>query len=269
MSDAIVVRRLGKKFRRFHADRPRNLKHLFTRGFRNLRPLEEFWGLRNVTLAVGVGRMIGVIGHNGAGKSTLLRLIGGVGRPDEGTIAARGRIGALLDFGAGNHPDLTGRDNIMLSGIIAGLTRRQVLARFDSIVAFAELDGFIDNPLRTYSSGMQMRLGFSAAIHANPDILLIDEVLSVGDAAFQQKCLRAIREYKANGCAILLISHDITQIREMCDEVYWLDHGTVVAHGEPERVCAQYLAAMTPAGLCTPPDGQNHQAAPPVDVPAE
>lgn len=245
MPDLIVVQGLGKKFRRYHADRPRRLKHLFMRGLRNLRPIEEFWGLRNVNLDVGSGRMIGVIGHNGAGKSTLLRLIGGVGRPDEGSIVTRGRIGALLDLGAGSHPDLSGRDNIIVSGIIGGLTQRQVLAHFDSIVAFAEIEDFIDNPLRTYSSGMQMRLAFAVAVHTAPDILLIDEVLSVGDTAFQQKCLQAIREYKANGCAILLISHDITQIRDMCDEVYWLKGGTVVAQGKPESICGQYLDAMT------------------------
>lgn len=245
MPDLIAVQGLGKKFRRYHPNRPRKLKQVFTRGYRHLRPQDEFWGLRHVSLAVGVGRMLGVIGHNGAGKSTLLRLIGGVGRPDEGHITTRGRIGALLDLGAGSHPDLTGRDNIMLHGVIAGLTRRQVLSRFDSIVAFAELERFIDNPLRTYSSGMQMRLAFAVAAHTDPDILLIDEVLSVGDAAFQKKCLQAIREYKRNGCAILLISHEMNQIQELCDEVCWLHGGQVVACGEAEATCAQYMEAMT------------------------
>src|SRR5690606_20337840 len=158
MDQAILVRGVGKKFRRYQTDRPRRLKHLFLRGPRHLRPVVEFWGLRHVDLAVAPGRMVGVIGHNGAGKSTLLRLIGGVGRPDEGTVRAEGRIGALLELGAGTHPDLTGRDNVLLGGVIGGLTRQEVRARFDAIVAFAELERFIDNPLRTYSSGMQMRL---------------------------------------------------------------------------------------------------------------
>lgn len=243
MPDRIVVRGLGKRFRHYHPDRARKLKHLFTRGHHHLRPIDEFWGLRNVDLSIGVGRMVGVIGHNGAGKSTLVRLIGGVGRPDEGSIATFGRIGALLDLGAGSHPDLTGRDNVVLTGVIAGLTRREVLARFDSIVAFAGLEDFIDSPLRTYSSGMQMRLAFSVAVHTDRDILLIDEVLSVGDAAFQKKCLTAIEGYKRNGAAILLISHDLDQIR-LCDEVYWLKSGQVVARGEPDVLCAQYKQAM-------------------------
>ncbi|MFL6711433.1 MAG: ABC transporter ATP-binding protein [Sulfurifustis sp.] len=243
MPERIVVRGLGKRFRRYHPDRPRKLKQLFMRGHRHLRPIEEFWGLRHVDLAIGAGRMVGVIGHNGAGKSTLMRLIGGVGRPDEGSVATFGRVGALLNLGAGSHPDLTGRDNVVLTGVIAGLTRREVLARFDSIVAFAELEDFIDSPLRTYSSGMQMRLAFAVAVHTDPDILLIDEVLSVGDAAFQKKCLAAVDGYKRNGAAILLISHDLNQIR-LCDEVYWLKAGQVVAHGEPEAICTQYTQAM-------------------------
>lgn len=255
MQHAIVARDLGKKFRRYHADRPRKLKQLFLRGPRHLRPAEEFWGLRHVDLAVAPGRMVGVIGHNGAGKSTLLRLIGGVGRPDEGRVSAEGRIGALLELGAGTHPDLTGRDNVLLGGVLGGLTRREVKARFDAIVAFAELEDFIDNPMRTYSSGMQMRLAFAVAAHLDPDILLIDEVLSVGDAAFQQKCLGAIRRYKADGCAILLISHEMQQIRELCDEVYWLDHGRVAAHGPPEAVCAQYLDAMAQGTAPRPEQG--------------
>lgn len=248
MPERIRAHEVGKKFRRYHPDRPRKLKHLFTRGYHRLRPVEEFWGLRHVSVAIPPGRMTGVIGHNGAGKSTLLRLIGGVGRPDEGRIDTCGRIGALLDLGAGSHPDLTGRDNVMVGGVIAGLTRRQVRERFDAIVAFAELEDFIDNPLRTYSSGMQMRLAFAVAVHTEPDILLIDEVLSVGDAAFQHKCLEAIRAYKTNGCAILLISHDMNQIRELCDEALWLKDGEIVERGAPDAICERYLAAMARAG---------------------
>lgn len=245
MTGSIQVRGLCKQYRYYHSDRPSKLKQIFTRGVRSLAPAGEYWALWNIDLSVVAGRMVGVIGHNGAGKSTLLRLVGGVGRPTRGQITTRGRIGALLDLGAGCHPDLKGRDNVFLSGVIAGLTRREVARRFDAIVAFAELEEFIDNPWRTYSSGMQMRLAFSVAVHTSPDILLIDEVLSVGDAAFQQKCLNTIREYKANGCAILLISHELESIREMCDEVYWLKHGLLVGQGSPEDVCAQYIEDMT------------------------
>ena len=205
----------------------------------------DFWALREVSCSVAAGRTIGVIGNNGAGKSTLLRLIGGVGRPDEGSVQVHGRIGALLDLGVGFHPDLTGRENVFVSGVIAGLTRHEVAQRFDSIVAFAELQQSIDSPLRTYSSGMQMRLAFAVAIHTEPEILLIDEVLAVGDLAFQRKCLQRIAQFKAEGCTILLVSHDATLIQQLCDEVLWLRGGRLVAHGDPEVVVGQYVAEMT------------------------
>ncbi len=187
MRGTVVVQGLGKQFRRYHRDRPVTLKEAVVRGLRQMKPVEQFWALREVSCSVAAGRTIGVIGNNGAGKSTLLRLIGGVGRPDEGSVQVHGRIGALLDLGVGFHPDLTGRENVFVSGVIAGLTRHEVAQRFDSIVAFAELQQSIDSPLRTYSSGMQMRLAFAVAIHTEPEILLIDEVLAVGDLAFQRK----------------------------------------------------------------------------------
>jgi lipopolysaccharide transport system ATP-binding protein len=189
--------------------------------------------------------MVGVIGSNGAGKSTLLRLVGSVGQPDEGKVTVNGRIGALLDLGAGFHPDLTGRENVFISGVIAGLTRRQVAERFDSIVEFAELEEFIDNPLRTYSTGMKMRLAFAVAVHIDPDILLVDEVLAVGDMAFQQKCLDRIAQFKEAGCTILLVSHDVGMVRQLCDEVLWLRKGQVVAYGPAEIVTDQYTNEMS------------------------
>jgi lipopolysaccharide transport system ATP-binding protein len=188
--------------------------------------------------------MLGVIGANGAGKSTLLRLIGGVGRPDQGSVQAHGRIGALLDLGVGFHPELSGRENVFISGVIAGLTRREVAQRFASIVDFAELQRFIESPLRTYSTGMQMRLAFAVAVHTAPEILLIDEVLAVGDASFQRKCLECIAQFKAEGCAIILVSHDTTLIQQLCDEVLWLRAGRVAAQGDPEMVVGQYLDEM-------------------------
>jgi lipopolysaccharide transport system ATP-binding protein len=189
--------------------------------------------------------MVGVVGPNGAGKSTLLRLLGDVGRPDEGQVTVHGRIGALLDLGVGFHPDLTGRENVFINGVIAGLTRREVAQRFDSIVAFAELEEFIDNPLRTYSTGMQMRLGFAVAAHTDPEILLIDEILAVGDLAFQRKCLDRIDRFKAQGCTIVLVSHDATSIQQLCDEALWLRRGKLVAYGPADVVAEQYIAEMS------------------------
>ncbi|MGH7833996.1 MAG: ABC transporter ATP-binding protein, partial [Candidatus Binatia bacterium] len=178
MKFKVIVRGLGKQYRRYQHNQPWTLQEVFQYGLRKKRP-EYFWALRDVSFSIYPGQMLGIIGGNGAGKSTLLRLIGGVGRPDEGSVQTDGRIGALLDLGAGFHPDLTGRENVFVSGVIAGLTRREVSDRFDSIVAFAELREFIDSPLRIYSSGMQMRLAFAIATHTAPDILLIDEVLAV------------------------------------------------------------------------------------------
>jgi len=185
--------------------------------------------------------MVGVIGGNGAGKSTLLRLLGRVGRPDEGSATVYGRVDALLDLGAGFHPDLTGRENVFISGVINGLLRREVAKQFDSIVAFSELEEFIDSPLRTYSTGMQMRLAFAVATHTHPSVLLIDEVLAVGDLAFQRKCLDRIAQFKAEGCTIILVTHDTGLVAKMCDEAVWLHAGRVMAHGPADEVARQYI----------------------------
>jgi len=245
VSDAIVVQNLGKRFRRYHADRPTTLKEALLQGLRRVKPAEYFWALHDVSFGIAPGRMVGVVGPNGAGKSTLLRLIGKVGRPDEGQVTVHGRIGALLDLGAGFHPDLTGRENVFINGVIAGLTRHEVARRFDAIVDFAELGAFIDNPLRTYSTGMQMRLGFAVAAHTEPEILLIDEILAVGDLAFQHKCLDRIAQLKAQGCTILLVSHDATSIQRLCDEALWLRQGKLVAYGPADVVTGQYVAEMS------------------------
>ncbi len=244
MSPAIEVKNLGKQFRRFHPDRPTTLIETIARGWGRLRPKDSFWALKEVSFAVEAGSMLGVIGHNGAGKSTLLRLLGGVGKQDKGRVKVNGRIGALLDLGTGFHPELTGRENVYVAGVIGGLTRQEVADRFDDIVTFAELESFIDNPIRTYSTGMQMRLAFAVATHIDPEILLIDEVLSVGDLAFQHKCLNRIAQFKEKGCAIVLVSHDASLVRELCDEALWLRHGNVVAYGAAEVVVGQYVAEM-------------------------
>ena len=245
MSDAILVENLGKRFRRYHADRPTTIKEAVLRGLRRVGPVEQFWALREVSFHIAPGRMVGVVGPNGAGKSTLLRLIGGVGRPDEGLVTVHGRIGALLDLGTGFHPDLTGRENVFVNGVIAGLTHREVARRFDAIVDFAELEDFVDQPLRTYSTGMQMRLGFSVAVHTDPEILLIDEILAVGDLAFQRKCLERIDQFKAEGCTILLVSHDANAIERLCDEALWLRRGRLVAYGPAGVVACQYAEEMS------------------------
>jgi lipopolysaccharide transport system ATP-binding protein len=241
---AIVVSDLGKMFRRYSPHRPRGLQEIFARGFRRIQPVERFWGLRDVSFTVPPGSMVGIVGANGSGKSTLLRLIGGIGRADTGRVEVTGRISALLNLSAGFHPDLTGRENTFVSGVLNGLTRRQVIERLEAIVAFAEIEEFIDNPVRTYSTGMQMRLAFSTAVHAEPDVLLIDEVLSVGDVAFQRKCLDRIAAFKARGCSIVLVSHDTAAVRDLCDEALWLNGGRLMMQGPSAEVVRHYLADM-------------------------
>ena len=244
-SSPIVVENLGKRFRRFQANRPTTLVETIARGFRGLRAADYFWALQDVSFSVSSGQMLGVIGHNGAGKSTLLRLLGSVGQADKGDVRVNGRIGALLDLGTGFHPELTGRENVYIAGIIGGLTRDEVRQRFDEIVAFAELEAFIDSPLRTYSTGMQMRLAFAVAVHIEPEILLIDEVLAVGDIAFQQKCLARIAQFKQSGCTIVLVSHDVGTVQALCDQVLWLRHGAVAAFGPADLVVEHYVAEMS------------------------
>ena len=239
MRDAITVQDLGKRFNRFHAEKPTTIMEVALSGLRKMRPVEQFWALRHISFTVAPGEMLGIIGHNGAGKSTLLQLIGGVSHPDEGRVKRHGRIGALLDLGAGFHSDLTGRENVFVTAIVAGLTRREVARSFQSIVEFAELEVFIDSPVRTYSTGMQMRLAFAVAVHTHPDVLLVDEFLSVGDVAFQARCLARIAQLKEQGCAIVLISHSAEQVQQLCDRALWMKHGTVMTYGEPEIVAGQ------------------------------
>jgi lipopolysaccharide transport system ATP-binding protein len=241
---AIVVDGLSKRFRRYHPERPVTFQEALRSGLRRLGPTDYFWVLRDLAFHVKTGTMVGLIGPNGAGKSTLLRLIGGVGTPDKGQVRVQGRVGALLDLGAGFHPDLTGRENIFISGVISGLTRQEIRTRFDAMVAFAELEAFIDSPLRTYSSGMQMRLAFAVAAHIEPEVLLIDEVLAVGDLGFQTKCLNRIAEFKRQGCTIVLVSHELTFVRDLCDEVLWLRGGELVAQGDAATVTDAYVAEM-------------------------
>ncbi len=243
MQAAIVVKDLGKRYRSRDGGRPSSLKGRLLSGYRAPKA-ESFWGLRHISFSIPRGRAVGVVGLNGAGKSTLLRLIGGVGVPDEGSVRVNGRVGALLDIGAGLSEDLTGRENVFLLGVIAGMLRREIRERFDAIVGFAELQDFIDAPVRTYSTGMRMRLAFAVAVHTDPDVLLIDEVLAVGDMAFQRKCMRRVDRIRASGCTIFVVSHDDAQIRALCDDVLLLDHGRLVAYGPLEETMALYADSV-------------------------
>lgn len=253
MVRAITLHGVGKRYGRYSAARPQTLKETALRGFKTGRR-ERFWAVRDVSLDVEKGRTVGIIGANGAGKSTLLRLIAGVERPDEGTVAIGGRVGALLELGASFHPELTGLENIMLSSVVAGLTRREARARIPEIVGFAQLEEFIDAPLRTYSSGMAMRLAFSIASHVEPDVLIVDEALSVGDLSFQKRCIDRMYEFRGAGVTIVFVSHDPGRIRELCDEVVWLRGGHVAASGPPMEVTGRYVQSQAEAARHLTPE---------------
>src|SRR4051812_38919417 len=210
----------------------------------NLRPDETFSAVRGVTFTVPPGRTLGVIGRNGSGKSTLLKLVAGITKPTTGSVEVQGRISALIELGAGFHPEISGRENVYINGIMLGLTKRQVAERFDEIVDFAELREFIDAPVKTYSSGMYMRLGFAVAIHVDPDVLLVDEVLAVGDEGFTHKCLDKFGEFRRRGKTILLVTHSLNLVERFCDEALWLDDGRAMSHGDPKRVVGAYLTAV-------------------------
>lgn len=231
---------LGKRFPRFTGERPRSVKEMLLRGLRGVRPHHTFWALRYVDVEIGPGQMLGIIGHNGAGKSTLLKLLSGIGRPDEGSVETRGRIAGLLELGTGFHPDLTGRENVFVSGVISGLTRAEVSERFEEIVEFAELASFMESPLRTYSQGMKLRLGFAVATHTEPEVLVIDEMLAVGDQRFRQKCLDRIAGFRSAGCAIAFASHDLDPVRDLCDEAIRLHKGEVADRGASDAVATRY-----------------------------
>src|SRR5215213_4453897 len=208
---------------------------------RDLRPDETFAAVKDVTFSVPRGRTLGVIGRNGSGKSTLLKLVAGITKPTTGTVAVNGRISALIELGAGFHPEISGRENIFINGIMLGLTKREVARRFDEIVEFAEMQDFIDAPVKNYSSGMYMRLGFAVAIHVDPDVLLVDEVLAVGDEGFTHKCLDKFGEFKRRGKTILLVTHSLGLVERFCDEAVWLDNGKKKAEGDPQRVIGSYV----------------------------
>ena len=241
---AVAADDITKVYRRFlHQHQFRTLKSALLTGslITDLRPDETFTALDGVSFEVPAGTTFGVIGENGSGKSTLLKLLAGITKPTRGSLRVAGRISALIELGAGFHPEISGRENVAINGIMLGLSRREVDERFDEIVDFAELREFIDAPVKTYSSGMYMRLGFSVAIHVDPDVLLIDEVLAVGDEAFTRKCLDKIGEFRRRGKTIVLVTHSLGLVEKMCDEALWLRHGRRAGLGDPRRVVDAYL----------------------------
>ena len=208
---------------------------------RDLNPTETFSAVKNVSFRVPRGQTLGVIGRNGSGKSTLLKLVAGITKPTTGTVKVNGRISALIELGAGFHPEISGRENVFINGIMLGLTKREITRRFDEIVDFAEMEEFIDAPVKNYSSGMYMRLGFAVAIHVDPDVLLVDEVLAVGDEGFTHKCLDKFAEFKRRGKTILLVTHSLGLVEKFCDEALWMDTGQMKVQGDPKRVVGAYI----------------------------
>ncbi|HWC12055.1 MAG TPA: ABC transporter ATP-binding protein [Acidimicrobiales bacterium] len=235
---AVVVDGVSKRFRLYH-ERNQSLKATLMRGGRSR--FEDFWALRDVSFEIAEGVTHGVIGANGSGKSTLLKCMAKILRPDSGRITTRGKVAALLELGSGFHPELSGRENVFLNGSILGLSKRDLMARFDDIVGFAGLERFIDQPVKTYSSGMYVRLGFAVAINVDPDVLLVDEVLAVGDAAFQRKCQEKFAGLRHEGRTVVIVSHATEAVRTLCDEVTWLEDGRLRAAGRPEEVVDTYI----------------------------
>lgn len=241
---AIVVDGVSKKFR-LYKERAGSLKEMITA--RNFGRYEEFWALRDVSFEVEPGSVYGLVGHNGSGKSSLLRLIAGIQRPTSGRITTEGRISALLELGAGFHPDLSGRENIYLNAAILGITRRETDRIIDDIIDFSGLSEFIDSPVRHYSSGMYVRLGFAVAVNVQPQILIVDEVIAVGDEEFQRRCFEHLHTLRGQGVTILFVSHSLGLVRGMCDRAAWLEHGVVRAEGRAGDVVNAYLAEVNEA----------------------
>ena len=221
-------------------ERPDTLREAFAHLFRNRTSYYDFEALQGISFAIRDGEVVGIVGRNGSGKSTILKIIAGVYRPTSGVVDVSGRTAALIELGAGFHPELTGRENIVLNGLLLGLSKRGIQEREQQILEFAELGKFIDSPIKQYSSGMYMRLGFAIATEVDPDILLIDEILAVGDEAFQQKCIARIDDFRRRGKTIVFVSHNAASIREICQRALWIHGGKIVEDGPAEQVVARY-----------------------------
>jgi ABC-type polysaccharide/polyol phosphate transport system ATPase subunit len=238
---AVEVVGVSKKFRLFR-ERNNTLKGTIMRGRRVIA--DDFWALRDVSFEVHPGETFGLIGENGSGKSTMLKCMTKILRPNEGTVTVTGKVSALLELGAGFHPELTGRENVFLNGAILGLSQKELRRRFDEVVDFAGVRAFIDEPVKNYSSGMYVRLAFAVAINVDPDVLLLDEVLAVGDEAFQRKCNEKLAELRHQGKTIVFVSHGLGQVQNLCDRVAWFSHGRLMQVGQPKEVIDAYTAAV-------------------------
>ena len=263
MSAAIEIADVRKKFT-LYKEKPHSLKERIIRAGRN--PSEDFWALKGVTLEVAEGQTVGLLGHNGSGKSTLFKCVAGTLRPTSGTIRTRGRIAALLELGSGFHPDLTGRENVYLNGSILGFTAREIDAIFDEIVDFAEIPDFIDLQVKHYSSGMYARLAFAVAVNVTPDIMLIDEVLSVGDEAFQRKCIDRVKRFQTEGRTIFLVTHAADMVRQLCDRAAVLDHGDLLYDGDPGDAVRVYRQALRERGLDVPAETAGHDLTKEIEI---
>jgi len=244
-SSAVSVQDVSKRFK-LYADRRTNLKEAVTQRRRKTR-YEDFWAVRDVSLEIPAGSTYGLIGHNGSGKSTLLKLIAGIHRPTSGSITANGRLSALLELGAGFHPELSGRDNVYLNGAILGMSRKRVDAALEEIIDFSGLGQFIDVPVKVYSSGMYVRLGFSIAVTLDPEILVIDEIIAVGDEEFQRRCFDHLHHLRRRGSTIIFVTHSMALVQQLCDRVAWLEHGNLRAEGDAVDLVSAYMSEVNAA----------------------
>lgn len=245
--DAITLEDVGLRYRIYN-ERVSTLKEAFINYLNRRNDYTDLWALRGVSLRVPTGEVIGIIGRNGSGKSTMLKIISGILRPTEGRCTVSGKVTAMIELGAGFSPELTGRENLYLNGALFGFSKAEMTKRYGRIVEFAELDGFMDTPIKNYSSGMYARLGFSIAMEVDPDILLVDEILAVGDEGFQRKCLKRFDEFRHRGMTIVIVSHDMGAIERMCDRAYLLDNGRIAAEGPPTATIDTYRAMLAEPG---------------------
>ena len=238
---AVEVDRVGKRFR-LYEERNQTLKSAIMRRRRSVHT--EFWALRDVSFQVPAGSTFALVGSNGSGKSTLLKCLARIYRPTEGSITHHGRVAAMLELGSGFHPELSGRENIFLNGSILGMPKKEITAKLDEIIEFSGVERFIDQPVKNFSSGMQMRLGFSIAIHVRPDILVVDEVLAVGDLEFQRQCYAKFRELQAIGSTVILVTHALDVVADMCDQAAWIEQGTLREVGDASAVVDAYRGSL-------------------------
>ena len=239
MSAVVKVTNVTQRFR-IMQERPDTLRELFAKAFRSSTGYHDFEAVKDVSFEVHEGEMLGIVGSNGSGKSTLLKVIAGVYQPSSGSVSVHGSLAPLIELGAGFHGELSGRENILMNGLLMGFSKRQMRDREEAIIEFADIGDFIDSPVKQYSSGMYMRLAFAVATEINPDILVIDEILAVGDMAFQQKCFERLERFRSSGKTILFVTHTLDQIRKNCDRAIYLDKGTLVIDGTPEEVIDMY-----------------------------